>query len=136
MVRSNNPPAGDYAEWLVAKAFSAALAPASEKSYDLKFPDGRRVQVKSRVVSSPPVADQVQSSPFRSWDFEVAAFVLLDAVEYRPVLGVLAPVDVVREHAKPRPHVNGEIVFIRPPLTKAPGTTDVTAALVKASRTD
>lgn len=89
--------------------------------------------MKARTVSSPPAAGQFQTSPFRSWDFDLAAFVLLDVGDYRPVLGVLVPVAVVRAHAKPRPHVNGDVVFIRPPLTTAEGVVDMTADLVPAA---
>lgn len=136
IVRTNNAPAGDYAEWLVVKALGGTLAPNSEKSHDLTLPDGRRIQVKARVVSSPPTPGQLQTSPFRSWSFDLAALVLLDAVDYRPVLGVLVAVDLVREHAKARPHVNGEIVFIKPPLTTTPGVVDITDRLRVAAAED
>jgi hypothetical protein len=51
-----------------------------------------------------------------------------------PVLCVLVPVATVKEHARHRPHVNGHVVFIRPPLTTAPDAEDVTAQLVEAAR--
>ena len=67
------------------------------------------MQVKARVVSDPPTPGQTQTSPFRSWDFEVAALVLLGALDYVPSLGVLVPMAVVKEHARHRPHVNGHV---------------------------
>jgi hypothetical protein len=134
IVRSNNAPAGDYAEWLVARALVGELVENfSVKSYDVRLEDGRRVQVKSRVVSEPPASGQTQTSAFRSWDFELAALVLLRDVDYMPSLGVLVPVDIVRNHARHRAHVNGHVLFIRPPLTAAAGVRDITAALVKAA---
>lgn len=133
VVRTNNAPAGDYAEWLVQRALGGTLAPNSEKSHDVTLDDGRTAQVKARVVRSPPLPGETQTSPFRSWHFDLGVFVLLDAADYRPVLGVVVPVEIVREHAKPRPHVNGDIVFIRPPMTTAPGVIDVTAKLVEAA---
>jgi len=67
VVRSNNAPAGDYAEWLAARGLGGALADnSSVKSYDITLPSGERVQVKARVVSEPPIAGQLQTSPFRS----------------------------------------------------------------------
>lgn len=54
----------------------------SVKSHDLLLTDGRRVQVKTRVTSEPPKAGQLQTSPFRSWDFDLAAFVLLRDYDY------------------------------------------------------
>lgn len=53
VLRTNNPPAGDYAEWLIRKALGGALAPNSEKSHDVTLDDGQPVQVKARVVSTP-----------------------------------------------------------------------------------
>lgn len=133
VLRTNNAPVGDYAEWLLAHALGGTLAHStSAKSYDLTLPDRGRVQVKARLVTDPPGVGQLQTSPFRSWDFEAAALMLFRADSYAPVLTVLAPVDVVRSHAKFRRHVNGEIVFIRPPLTVASGVDDVTAEVAAA----
>lgn len=50
VIRSNNAPAGDYGEWLVAKALDAKIvANAAMKSYDLTTADGRRVQVMALI---------------------------------------------------------------------------------------
>ena len=39
VVRTNNAPVGDYAEWLAARALGGEIvANASEKSYDLRLP--------------------------------------------------------------------------------------------------
>lgn len=55
VVRSANAPAGDYAEWLVAKALGGGLAESlSAKSWDVKLPSDERIQVKTRLVSVPP----------------------------------------------------------------------------------
>lgn len=134
VVRSGNAPAGDYAEWLVARALDGTLvANFSVPSYDLTLDDGTRIQVKCRLVSAPPTAGQTQTSPFRSWEFDLAALVLLDAQTYQPVLGVLLPVAVVQQHARPRSHVNGHVVFIRPPLLDDPAVIDITDKLREAA---
>jgi hypothetical protein len=77
VVRTNNAPAGDYAEWLCAMALGGTLVGNSVPSHDLILRTGVRVQVKARVVEVPPTRGQLQTSAFRSWDFELAAFVLL-----------------------------------------------------------
>jgi hypothetical protein len=75
LVRTRNPPLGDL------RAYGGELAPNSEKSYDLRRPDGHRVQVKARVVD--PLDKRSQAfSAFRSWDFEEALFLLFDAASY------------------------------------------------------
>ncbi len=135
VLRTNNAPFGDYAEWLLHRALGGALANStSAKSYDLTLQDGRRVQVKARLVSDPPSRGQLQTSPFRSWDFELAALMLFRRDSYAPTLAVLAPVPVLRAYAQHRKHVNGDVIFIRPPLTTAPEVIDVTAAVVAAHR--
>lgn len=133
VLRTNNAPLGDYAEWLLHRALGGELADStSAKSYDLVLVDGQRVQIKARLVSEPPARGQLQTSPFRSWDFELAALMLFRSDSYTPVLAVLASVEVVRHHAHHRRHVNGDVVFIRPPLTNAPGVTDITSVVVAA----
>lgn len=133
VLRTNNAPVGDFAEWLLARALGGLLADStSAKSYDLTLPDGRRVQVKARLVADRPTAGQLQSSPFRSWDFDAAALMLFRATTYEPALAVMAPTHVVRTHAKRRSHINGDVVFIRPPLTIAAGVEDITFTVAAA----
>lgn len=134
IVRSANAPAGDYAEWLVMKALGGTLAETfSEKSWDVELATGEHVQVKARVVSAPPRAGQVQTSPFRSWKFETAAFVLLRAEDYYVVRAALVPVAVVIEHGRWRQHVNGHVVMMNARLFDHPDATDITDALNRAA---
>jgi len=100
VVRTNNAPAGDYAEWLATKGLGGELAGNSVKSYDLTLATGERVQVKARVVSEPATRSQLQTSSFRSWDFDLAALVLLRVSDYQVVRAVLVPSEVVREHSR------------------------------------
>jgi hypothetical protein len=134
IVRSANAPAGDYAEWLCARALSATLVDNfSVKSHDLVLADGRRVQVKARVTSDPPRAGQLQTSPFRSWDFDLAAFVLLRDHDYEVLRGVLVPVEVVRAQASFRRHVNGFVVLMRGALLDHHEAQDITDRLRAAA---
>jgi hypothetical protein len=116
VIRTANAPAGDYAEWLVARALGGVMATNSEKSFDLTLPDSRRVQVKTRVVSEPRLPGQLQTSAFRSWDFEEAALVLLRDSDYGVERAVLAPVALVKAAAKWRDHVNGAVLQMTPTL--------------------
>lgn len=47
-IRSENNPTGDLAEALVAEHFGVELEPNSTKGFDLRLPDGTRIQVKGR----------------------------------------------------------------------------------------
>ena len=134
VVRSANAPAGDYAEWLVAKALGGTLADTfSEKSWDVRLATDERVQVKTRVVSVPIRTGQLQTSPFRSWDFETAAFVLLRAEDYTVVRAALVPVAAVIEHGRWRQHVNGHVVMMNGALLGHPQATDITDGLNRAA---
>jgi hypothetical protein len=134
-IRSANAPAGDYAEWLVARATNGELVKNfSVKSFDITLPSGERVQVKARVTSDPPRSGQLQTSPFRSWDFELAAFVLLRDRDYAVQRAVLVPTEVVRQVAKHRPHVNGHVVFMTPALLDHASSRDITEAVRRSAR--
>ena len=134
VIRTQNPPAGDYGEWLVVRALGGELAGNSEKSYDVLNADWGKVQVKTRVVSTPVRPGQLQTSPFRSEGFEHAAFVQLAEADLQVVRSVLLPLDVVRAHWRDRPHVNGRVVMMTPPLMAHPQGVDITDQLRAAAQ--
>lgn len=130
IVRSANAPAGDYAEWLIAQALGGARAATlSAKSWDVRVATGERIQVKCRLVASPRRPGQIQTSPFRSWDFEMAAFVLLGDRDYSVVRAVLVPAAVAQEAGRWRSHVNGYVVMMTAELLGHPEGRDITQAL-------
>jgi hypothetical protein len=77
VIRSANAPTGDYAEWLVQRALGGKLQPNSNKSADL-IARGKKIQIKSRILSNPEKSGERQLSSFRSWDFDDAVIVLFD----------------------------------------------------------
>lgn len=134
VVRSANAPVGDYREWLVAKALGGTLADNfSVKSWDVSMPNGDRVQVKTRLVAVPPRPGQLQTSPFRSWDFEAAAFVLLRGEDYGVHRAVLLPVDAVKAAAHWRAHVNGHVVSMNAALLEHALAQDISQELRRAA---
>jgi hypothetical protein len=50
VVRTNDAPSGQYAEWLAQQILGGELAPNSVKSFDLITATGERIQVKARVI--------------------------------------------------------------------------------------
>lgn len=134
VVRSNNAPAGDYGEWLVHRALGGTMvANFSVKSYDLTLEDSRRVQVKTRVVSAPVKRAQLQSSVFRSFDFELAALVLLRDTDYAVHRAVLVPVAVVQALASRVDHVNGWRLAMTTDVLDHQESEDFTAAARRAA---
>lgn len=134
MVRSGNAPAGDYAEWITARALRGTLVDNfSVKSYDLTTPDGARVQVKTRVVGLPLRRGQLQASVFRSFDFELAALVLLRDIDYAVHRAVLVPAALVQAKALRVEHVNGWRLTMTPDVLDHQEAQDFTAKARRAA---
>jgi len=129
VIRTENAPVGDYAEYLVAAALGGELEPNSKKSWDVRGSDGEKLQVKARVVSEPAEPGQLQLSPFRSFDFHSAVIVLLSAADYAVVRASKVPRHVVETSAVYRRHVNGKVLFARVEIMGHRDATDLTATL-------
>lgn len=137
VLRTNNPPVGDYAEWLVWRAIGAAgerLPANSNPSYDLTSDTFGKVQVKARLVSDPPKSGQVQTSPFRTKGFDHAALVLLSSVDFSVVSAVLLPLAAVEERWYWREHIRGWTVQMNRPTMNHPQAVDITALLDRAAQ--
>jgi hypothetical protein len=137
VIRTANAPVGDFAEWLVWKAFGGRIEPNSTKSHDVTDAVGRKLQVKARLISPNPTAGQLQTSVFRSWDFDLAILVLLGERDYVVMQAAMLPVHVFEKgHANARwsTHVKGWSVFMTPALMRHPDAIDVTAQLRAAAQ--
>jgi len=130
VTRSRNAPVGDIAEYLVRIAYDGELAPPSEKSWDVRAGDGRKVQVKCRLVT-PGARGIQQYSPFRSWDFDVCVFVTFDAFSYDVLQALEVPAAAIRDVAAAVPHVGATAarVHTKTPFLSMDGTVDVTQRL-------
>ena len=117
VVRTNDAPSGQYAEWIGQRVLGGVLASNSVKSHDLLTEDNRRIQIKSRVLRNPTKfgTSERQLSPFRSFEFEEALVILFD-ISYRVARAVLLPAAVVLEHSTYRSHVNGHVAIARDSL--------------------
>ena len=122
VLRTNNAPIGDYAEYLAQRVYGGELQPNSNKSFDLMAPDRTRIQVKARALG-PQTRPQAKFSPFRSFDFDTAVFVAFDLSTYAIVWAREVPVTTVAAEVSYSAHVNGSTVRIG---TAARLGTDVT----------
>ena len=133
VIRTLNAPAGDLAETLVARAYGGELAPNSEKSWDIRAADGRRLQVKGRVIAARAQTKPVQFSVFRSWDFDAAVFVVFAAETYDIVGGFEIPVAEIQSRATSVSWVGGERFTPSVAVLRAtPGVVDITDRLQSA----
>jgi hypothetical protein len=110
VVRSRNPPAGDLAGYLVAKAYQGELAAPSVKSWDVQVAD-HKLQVKCRLVNQDDRRSQ-SFSPFRSWEFDACVFVALDCYTYDVVRAVEIPMAAVKTLARETSWVKGHRVNV------------------------
>ncbi|MFC5500673.1 DUF6998 domain-containing protein [Lysinimonas soli] len=111
MVRTNNAPIGDLAEYCAAIVYDGLLAPNSEKSYDLVAEDGRRIQVKVRVIRS-DTRPTAAFSPLRSFRFDAAVFLLVNDESGRVETAMELSAAEVQEVGKYREHTNGTVLRI------------------------
>lgn len=133
ILRTSNPPVGDYAEWLVARALGSELEMNANPSYDLTSTVYGRVQVKARVVSTPVKAGQLQASVFRSKDFDHAALVLISAHDFTVRSAVLLPAAIVEARWRWYEHVRGWRLQMNGPTMGHPEAIDITADLNAAA---
>jgi len=106
VIRSGNAPAGDYAELLVQRATGGELAPTSQRSWDVLTPEGERLQVKARVMTSANARGERQLSVFRSWDFDALVIVLF-ADDFRVWRATRLPTDLLEHQSRFIEHVRG-----------------------------
>lgn len=96
ILRTHNPPSGDYGEWLVAKHFNGKLLSKSAKGVDVETTDGKLIQVKARTVdvtshkASP-------SSAIRDWDFTDMVLILFNRLDYSILEAYLAKMEVIKK---------------------------------------
>src|SRR5437868_6507031 len=98
VIRSNNAPVGDYAEFLVRQATNGHLADVSEKGWDVRA-GKEKLQVKARVITGSRRKSERQLSSFRSWNFDAAIIVLLDG-NLRVTQAARIPVRVLEAEAR------------------------------------
>jgi hypothetical protein len=128
IVRTNDAPAGGWAEYLVCRCLAGTPAPNSEKSWDVLTPDHGRIQVKARVVFDRSNRSQRQLSSLRSFSFDMLAVVLFDDL-HAVWRAVLLPVGEVQKHARPDRHVNGHRLLATDALLNVVAASDITEDL-------
>lgn len=110
LVRTNNKPLGDIAEQVVRLARGGTLAPNSTRSHDIIDHDGHRIQVKAMGGQHPGRSGVF--SPFRSFDFDSAVFLVFEAGTFDILLAREAGPAEVRSTARYSPHTNGRLATL------------------------
>lgn len=110
VIRSSNNPTADYAEYVAAEHLGVRLVDNSTAGYDATSLDGTRFQIKGRRLTDHNRSRQLSALRKLNTD----CFDELVIVVFGPGFDLQElwrlPIDLVRDHAKYRQHVNGHIL--------------------------
>lgn len=116
VVRTNNSPLGDYAEWIVSRQLGLTLVENSKAGFDAVSDAGVTYQIKSRRVTA--TNNSRLLSAIRNYD--KCDFDWLVAIIFNERFSVLnayiMPHEVVGQYSPHRDHVNGRIVNMSGPI--------------------
>ena len=127
--RTKNNPVADYTEWLVSRRLNLDLEGNSRSGYDALDRAGARYEIKGRRTSHGNRA--VQLSAIRNLDsrhFEYLVAVVYNA-DFSIQYAAKIPIEVVKESASYRKHVNAHILTLRPTIMDDPRVEDITGRL-------
>jgi hypothetical protein len=135
IIRTENNPIGDFAEYVFCRAFSWKLVGNSEKEVDAIGPDRTRYQIKARRLAGN--AGDRQLSALRKLPdkgFDKLAAVLFD-VRFGIARAAIIPHALVLANATRQGHTNSWRFMLRDEVWSWRGVEDVTAVLRSALMT-
>lgn len=97
---------GEYAEYLIKEYLDGELLTASFTSADIKAPNGKLYQVKSRKITN---GLTTQLGIIRSWDFDFLTIILFDT-NGSIIKGLIYPKSIAEKYAKENEHQNGWVI--------------------------
>ncbi len=135
VIRTENNPTGDYAEWLFVRAMLWKPEKNSAKGFDaVDTVSERKFQIKARRLTSGNSARQL--SFIRDLEAQPPPFDMLAAVlfgpKYEVIRAALIPVEVVRDKAVEVKRVNGWRFVLTDAVWHIPDVEDVTERLRRA----
>lgn len=113
VLRTQNNPVGDYAEWLVSQAFGMKLLNNSYPGVDAIDADGQKVQIKARRITPNSLSKQL--SALRNYDateFDYLIAVIFDA-HYNVIEAYQIPHTVIGDYAKFSKHTNAHLITLK-----------------------
>lgn len=131
VIRTENFPTEDYAEYLFCKAFGWQHFGRRPQDHEAMDQDRAHYQIKGRRIVAYNSAPQFSEIP-EIQKFDYLAAVLFDA-DYHVSRGALIPVDVVRRHACPNSYTHSLTFYLQDSIWGESGVQDVTCALAAAA---
>jgi hypothetical protein len=117
IIRTNNNPVGDIAEAIVAKHYGGERGSFSQAGWDVRAPDGERIQVKA--IRSTPTTRRRNVSPIRDNAYDSVVIVVLDE-HFQVVEGLKLARETVEDLFPHREYVNGRIITVTAALPNDP----------------
>jgi hypothetical protein len=130
IVRTNNNPAGDIAEAIVATHYGGERGSFSQAGWDVTTPGGERIQVKAIRVT--PRSRRRNLSPIRDDAYDSVVIVVFDE-NFQVVEGLKLSRQTVEDLFALRAYVNGRVITVTRTLRRDPRveTIDLRAAAVR-----
>lgn len=132
VIRSNNNPTGDYAEWIVKEKLGLTLENNSAQGFDATDLQGLHYQIKGRRVT--PNNRSTQLSVIRKLDgyhFDFLIGVVFDA-NWQVKYAAKIPYKTVVSLAAPNKHQNGHIIHLRPSVFENPNVQNISGLLSRS----
>ncbi len=117
IVRTNNNPIGDIAEAIVAEHYGGERGGFSQPDWDVRLPDGERIQVKA--LRRTGARGRRNLSPIRDSDYDTVVVVIFDE-DFRVIEGLRIDRATVERLFSHRTHVNGRIITVTKKLRTLP----------------
>jgi hypothetical protein len=117
IIRTNNNPVGDIAEAIVHAHYAGERASFSQAGWDVRTPDGERIQVKA--IRTTRATKRRNLSPIRDADFDSVVVVVFDE-DFGVTDALKLSRDVAEELSVFWAHVNGRILHLSSRLLDDP----------------
>lgn len=127
VLRTENNPTGDLAEYLFCAAYGWQPEPGGKAALDATDADGKRYQIKGRRLAGHSPSRRL--SAIRDVKgFDTLAAVLFDDI-YRVMRAALIPAGVVRDRSSYTSHTNSYTFFLQDEVWDVPDVIDATDGL-------
>jgi hypothetical protein len=129
VIRTENNPTGDYAEWLVSTKLKLTLAPNSARGYDAIDSKGKKYQIKGRRISPRNTSTQlgvIRNLDEKDFDFLIAV-IFEENWEVKEAVKIPhASIGLLSTYGE---HQNGHIMHLRKGIFNNVGVEDILATL-------
>ena len=132
VLRSNNNPLADFAEFLFAETFDWELTPKSTKGHDAVDKKEIRYEIKARRLSQENGSRQLSAiRDINGHNFDFLAGVLFDP-DFSIIRAAIIPWEIIKERSSHVESTNSAKFILRDDIWELSGVLDVTADLQAA----